>query len=122
MYHPQAEQVPLHADDRFRANFLWGRKPMLAACAARLAGRTDLVWVDLGGGTGVSPFASEYCLGHPPPGAGGSYSLLLRDSLLPTAQLQGCRAVSSHKASASLRWYPQGQPSLAFLATDGIAD
>jgi len=27
---------------------------MLAACAARLAGCKDLVWVDLGGGTGVS--------------------------------------------------------------------
>lgn len=27
---------------------------MLAACAARLAGRSNLVWVDLGGGTGVS--------------------------------------------------------------------
>lgn len=40
------------AYDKFRANFLWGRRPMLAACAARLEGRTDLVWVDLGGGTG----------------------------------------------------------------------
>lgn len=28
---------------------------MLAACAARLKGRNNLVWVDLGGGTGVSP-------------------------------------------------------------------
>ncbi|MEW5303500.1 MAG: hypothetical protein WDW38_001833 [Sanguina aurantia] len=38
--------------DAFRKNFLWGRKPMLAACAARLKGRNNLVWVDLGGGTG----------------------------------------------------------------------
>lgn len=34
---------------------------MLAACAARLAERTDLVWVDLGGGTGVS-FTSMHIL------------------------------------------------------------
>uniref|UniRef100_A0A7S0URH5 Betaine lipid synthase n=1 Tax=Polytomella parva TaxID=51329 RepID=A0A7S0URH5_9CHLO len=46
-YGPQAK-----AYDKFRANFLWGRKPMLAACAARLKGRKNLVWVDLGGGTG----------------------------------------------------------------------
>eukprot|EP00195_Chlamydomonas_chlamydogama_P005703 CAMPEP_0202899678 /NCGR_PEP_ID=MMETSP1392-20130828/7850_1 /ASSEMBLY_ACC=CAM_ASM_000868 /TAXON_ID=225041 /ORGANISM="Chlamydomonas chlamydogama, Strain SAG 11-48b" /LENGTH=653 /DNA_ID=CAMNT_0049585927 /DNA_START=166 /DNA_END=2127 /DNA_ORIENTATION=- len=46
-YGPQAK-----AYDKFRANFLWGRKPMLAACAARLAGRSNLIWVDLGGGTG----------------------------------------------------------------------
>mmetsp|Transcript_5717 Transcript_5717/g.9926 ORF Transcript_5717/g.9926 Transcript_5717/m.9926 type:complete len:352 (+) Transcript_5717:30-1085(+) len=46
-YGPQAE-----AYDKFRANFLWGRKPMLAACAARLRGRTNITWVDLGGGTG----------------------------------------------------------------------
>ena len=39
------------ADDRFRANFLHGRKGMLAACAARLRGASGLVWVDLGGGT-----------------------------------------------------------------------
>ncbi len=26
---------------------------MLAACAARLAGRQNMIWVDLGGGTGV---------------------------------------------------------------------
>ena len=42
------------ADDKFRSRFLWGRKPMLAACAARVAEQQDLVWVDLGGGTGVS--------------------------------------------------------------------
>ena len=41
------------ADDKFRASFLWGRKPMLAACAARMAEKEGLVWVDLGGGTGV---------------------------------------------------------------------
>ncbi|CAG9467464.1 unnamed protein product [Pedinophyceae sp. YPF-701] len=40
--------------DKFREHFLWGRRPMLAATAARLreTGRKDLVWVDLGGGTG----------------------------------------------------------------------
>jgi hypothetical protein len=38
-------------DDRFRANFLHGRKAMLAAAAARLRDATGLVWVDLGGGT-----------------------------------------------------------------------
>lgn len=46
-YGPQAA-----AYDKFRANFLWGRRPMLAACAARLRERNDLVWVDLGAGTG----------------------------------------------------------------------
>lgn len=46
-YGPQA-----HAYDKFRANFLWGRRPMLAACAARLEGQSNLIWVDLGGGTG----------------------------------------------------------------------
>lgn len=46
-YSPQA-----HAYDRFRASFLWGRKPMLAACAARIRDQQDAVWVDLGGGTG----------------------------------------------------------------------
>eukprot|EP00884_Botryococcus_braunii_P001650 jgi/Botrbrau1/11486/Bobra.0360s0013.1 len=48
-YAPQA-----HAYDKFRANFLHGRKPMLAACAARLADVPDLIWVDLGGGTGAN--------------------------------------------------------------------
>ncbi|KAK9817757.1 hypothetical protein WJX72_001701 [[Myrmecia] bisecta] len=46
-YSPQA-----HAYDRFRSAFLWGRKPMLAAVAARLRDQKDLIWVDLGGGTG----------------------------------------------------------------------
>eukprot|EP00897_Mesotaenium_endlicherianum_P008660 jgi/Mesen1/7822/ME000417S07135 len=55
-YGPQA-----HAYDRFRANFLHGRKPMLAACAARLRGSTGLVWVDLGGGTAENvDMMSEY--------------------------------------------------------------
>ena len=40
-------------DDRFRKKFLWGREPLLAACAARLRNVRDVVWVDLGGGTGV---------------------------------------------------------------------
>jgi betaine lipid synthase len=43
-----------NADDKFRSRFLWGRRPMLAASAARLQGKSNLVWVDLGGGTGVS--------------------------------------------------------------------
>lgn len=36
---------PPPADDAFRSRFLWGRKPMLAACAARLAdsGASDMV-------------------------------------------------------------------------------
>ncbi|CAI5471037.1 unnamed protein product [Closterium sp. Yama58-4] len=55
-YGPQA-----HAYDRFRRNFLHGRKPMLAACAARLRGSTDMVWVDLGGGTAENvEMMSEY--------------------------------------------------------------
>eukprot|EP01025_Chloroclados_australasicus_P048612 TRINITY_DN5514_c0_g1_i2.p1 TRINITY_DN5514_c0_g1~~TRINITY_DN5514_c0_g1_i2.p1 ORF type:complete len:667 (-),score=70.82 TRINITY_DN5514_c0_g1_i2:573-2573(-) len=55
-YSPQA-----HAYDRFRKNFLWGRKPLLAACAARLEEQTDMVWVDLGGGTGENvDMMSEY--------------------------------------------------------------
>ncbi|CAL5226880.1 g9753 [Coccomyxa viridis] len=55
-YGPQAE-----AYDNFRSKFLWGRKPMLAACAARLAERNDLVWVDVGGGTGENvDMMSEY--------------------------------------------------------------
>eukprot|EP00850_Spirogloea_muscicola_P006735 SM000032S12119 [mRNA] locus=s32:681173:683030:+ [translate_table: standard] len=43
-----------HAYDRFRANFLHGRRPMLQACAAEVQAMQDtsgLVWVDLGGGT-----------------------------------------------------------------------
>lgn len=43
----------LLSDDKFRKHFLWGRRPMLAACAARLQGQSNMVWVDLGGGTGV---------------------------------------------------------------------
>jgi len=46
-YAPQAG-----AYDSFRKNFLWGREPLLAACAARLRDARDVVWVDLGGGTG----------------------------------------------------------------------
>ena len=41
------------ADDKFRDRFLWGRRPMLAAVAARLPKQRDNVWIDLGGGTGV---------------------------------------------------------------------
>lgn len=55
-YGPQA-----HAYDRFRANFLHGRRPMLAACAARLRGSAGMVWVDLGGGTAENvDMMSEY--------------------------------------------------------------
>lgn len=53
----------MRADDKFRANFLWGRKPMLAACAARLANRNNMIWVDLGGGTGVSGDETGLLLG-----------------------------------------------------------
>ena len=45
-YKNQADQY-----DGFRKNFLWGRRPMLAACAARLTDRDEPIWVDLGGGT-----------------------------------------------------------------------
>ena len=49
--------IPLNrlecADDKFRDRFLWGRRPMLAAVAARLPKQRDNVWIDLGGGTGV---------------------------------------------------------------------
>lgn len=49
------------ADDSFRSKFLWGRKPMLAAAAARLEGQTEMIWVDLGGGTGENvSMMSEY--------------------------------------------------------------
>jgi betaine lipid synthase len=55
-YGPQAA-----AYDKFRARFLWGRRPMLAAAAARLRERRDLVWVDMGGGTGENvDMMSEY--------------------------------------------------------------
>ncbi|CAM6086062.1 unnamed protein product [Calypogeia fissa] len=49
-YAPQAEHY-----DHFRARFLHGRDGLLRACAHKmdeLEGRTSLVWVDLGGGTG----------------------------------------------------------------------
>lgn len=42
-------------DDAFRSKFLWGRRPMLAACAARLPEADDMVWVDLGGGALGAP-------------------------------------------------------------------
>ena len=48
-YAPQAAQY-----DKFRSRFLWGRRPMLSAAAARLnqEKKGSLgVWVDLGGGT-----------------------------------------------------------------------
>lgn len=55
-YSPQA-----HAYDRFRKDFLHGRRPMVAACAARLRGSTGLVWVDVGGGTAENvDMMSEY--------------------------------------------------------------
>lgn len=55
-YGPQAA-----AYDKFRSNFLWGRRPMLAAAAARLRDRSDMVYVDLGGGTGENiDMMSEY--------------------------------------------------------------
>jgi len=41
----------VYLDDRFRANFLHGREPLLSACGARLRGVTDMVWMDMGGGT-----------------------------------------------------------------------
>jgi betaine lipid synthase len=47
--------LSLNVDDAFRSKFLWGRKPLLASCAARLSNlesSDDMIWVDLGGGTG----------------------------------------------------------------------
>lgn len=42
--------------DNFRKNFLHGRRPLLASCAARIAAaggpRPGAVWCDIGGGTG----------------------------------------------------------------------
>lgn len=38
--------------DQFRSRFLWGRRPMLQQVAERLSGKADVIWVDLGGGTG----------------------------------------------------------------------
>ena len=73
---PPLASPALPADDAFRSRFLWGRKPMLAACAARLQDRDDLVWVDLGGGTGVSVLCGGALLacakGPPPSRARGS--------------------------------------------------
>jgi betaine lipid synthase len=45
-YGPQAQ-----AYDNFRTNFLWGRERLVQSVAARLDGKDNLVWVDLGGGT-----------------------------------------------------------------------
>jgi betaine lipid synthase len=50
---PILNRLACCADDAFRTNFLWGRKPLLAACAARLRDLKNITWVDLGGGTGV---------------------------------------------------------------------
>ena len=46
-YKDQAAQY-----DKFRENFLWGRRDLLAALAARFEGRKNLIWVDMGSGTG----------------------------------------------------------------------
>lgn len=43
--------------DAYRERFLWGREPLLQACAVRLGGSMDRaprIWVDLGGGTGYN--------------------------------------------------------------------
>jgi len=42
------------AYDSFRQGLLHGRRPMQAALAARLEDSEDLVWVDMGGGTGYN--------------------------------------------------------------------
>ena len=56
--------------DNFRKNFLHGRRPLLASCAARIAAaggpRPGAVWCDIGGGTGDQS--------SPPDGAPGSCS------------------------------------------------
>jgi betaine lipid synthase len=50
-----------YADDNFRAKFLWGRERLIQVSSARLEDRSDLVWVDLGGGTAENvQFMSKY--------------------------------------------------------------
>lgn len=61
-YGPQA-----HCYDHFRVRFLHGRRGMLRECAREmqnLQGHKDLIWVDLGGGTGqnVETMASFFDL------------------------------------------------------------
>lgn len=51
------------AYDNFRENFLHGRKPMLAAAAARLEEERDIIWVDMGGGTGYNVELMENIMG-----------------------------------------------------------
>jgi len=56
-YGPQAS-----AYDAFRASFLWGRERLVQTCAARLDGKSDLVWVDLGGGTAENVLMMSKCM------------------------------------------------------------
>jgi len=55
---PPPPLSPPFPDDDFRADFLHGRRPMLAALAAKLRANPSLagrcVWVDAGGGTGAN--------------------------------------------------------------------
>ena len=50
--------------DNFRKNFLHGRRPLLASCAARIAAaggpRPGAVWCDIGGGTGDQHSPSDW--------------------------------------------------------------
>lgn len=104
--------IPSGADDKFRANFLWGRKPMLAACAARLSQCKDLIWVDLGGGTGVgmlelvglvksSGSLSKRTLPSSQHATGSISSLTLHVSLLRCAQTPHA-CVRSHVSMRTL--------------------
>jgi betaine lipid synthase len=46
-YGEQAEDY-----DSYRQRFLWGRPGMLQRCSELLKNSRDIVWIDLGGGTG----------------------------------------------------------------------
>lgn len=72
-YAPQAA-----AYDQFRKRFLWGRLPLMQACAARIksdwhTSKSRVVWVDLGGGTGQNVETMSLLLSE------GDTPLLLKD-------------------------------------------
>jgi len=79
------------AYDAFRADFLHGRQPMLTAVAARLQGRQDLVWVDMGGGTGYNVEAMAGLMG----GLGAFRCVVIAD-LCPALCEQARQRVARH--------------------------
>ena len=54
--------------DNFRKNFLHGRRPLLASCAARIAAaggpRPGAIWCDIGGGTGDQRGPPDWAAGN----------------------------------------------------------